>query len=108
MRFYLGVLILSFGVTMAVMVPFIGLLYRWKFTRGRETEEKRKTATKAFYEIRKMHAVKAGVPTGGGIPVAAIVAGFFFVVFLFVERGVTCRGPPGRGVGGINFLFFLF
>src|SRR3990172_10996994 len=100
MRFYVGLLILSFGVTMGVMVPFIGLLYRWKFTRGRETEEKRKTATKAFYEIRKMHAVKAGVPTGGGIPVAAIVAGFFFLVFWVGERGLTSRDPPGREVGG--------
>jgi len=52
MRFYLGLLILSFGVTMAVMVPFIGLLYRWKFTRGRETEEKRKTATTAIPNSR--------------------------------------------------------
>ncbi|KKU63702.1 MAG: Phospho-N-acetylmuramoyl-pentapeptide-transferase [Candidatus Amesbacteria bacterium GW2011_GWA1_47_16] len=108
MRFYLGLLILSFGVTMAVMVPFIGLLYRWKFTRGRETEEKRKTATKAFYEIRKMHAVKAGVPTGGGIPVAAIVAVLFSVVYWLVKGELTSGYPLGRELGVIIFTFLGF
>src|SRR4030065_633547 len=66
MHSYLGLLILAFLVTFAVMVPYIGLLYKLKFTRKKETGEVRKTATKAFYKIREMHAGKAGVATGGG------------------------------------------
>jgi hypothetical protein len=61
----LGLSIVSFGITAALMVPFIGFLYRMKFTRKEETQEVRKTATAAFYKIREMHAGKVGVPTGG-------------------------------------------
>ncbi len=85
MRFYLGLLLLAFGTTSALMIPFIGLLYKLKFTRKTEVEEKRASATKAFYDIRKMHAVKAGVPTGGGILLALVVIVMSLVVFLFAH-----------------------
>ena len=68
---------MSFVVTFGLIVPFIDLLYRMKFQRGKETEEVRKDATKNFYKIREIHAVKAGVPIGGGILVAFVVTVLF-------------------------------
>lgn len=86
MQLYMGLVVLSFGVTIVLAVPFINILYKLKFTRGKETEEKRKSATKAFYEIRKMHAIKMGVPTGGGILVAFVVAILSAVVFALISK----------------------
>ena len=97
MHSYLGLLILAFLVTFAVMVPYIGLLYKLKFTRKKETGEVRKTATKAFYKIREMHAGKAGVPTGGGIPVAVVVAVMFAAVFLITRGEGIISGYPILG-----------
>ncbi len=68
-----GYVALAFVVTAALFVPFIGLLFKFHFTRQKETEEKREGASKNFYEIRKMHSIKAGVPTGGGILVSLVV-----------------------------------
>ena len=73
MKFYLGWLLAAFGVTMVLFVPFINLLFRLRFLRGKETEEVRKSATANFYKIREMHAGKVGTPTGGGILVAGVV-----------------------------------
>ncbi|TSC86385.1 MAG: hypothetical protein G01um101416_658 [Microgenomates group bacterium Gr01-1014_16] len=73
MKFYLGWLLVAFGVTMGLFVPFINLLFKLKFLRKSETGEVRKNATANFYKIREMHATKVGTPTGGGILVAAVV-----------------------------------
>jgi phospho-N-acetylmuramoyl-pentapeptide-transferase len=109
MHFYLGLLILSFGITAGLMVPFINLLYVLKFTRKKETEEVRKNASKAFYEIRKMHAVKAGTPTGGGILVASVVITLFAIVFGIIggERTGIVSGYPMIGELGVIFFTFI-
>lgn len=73
-------MVVSFIVTAVLFVPFIRLLFQLHFTRQKETEEKREGATQQFYEIRKIHAVKAGVPTGGGILVSIVV----FLLSLFM------------------------
>ncbi len=98
MHFYLGLVILAFLVTSGLMVPFIGLLYKLRFTRKTELNEVRKSATKAFLAIRQMHAVKAGVPTGGGILVALVVVVLFAFAFMFRE-GEGSMGP----LSGYNF-----
>ncbi len=98
---------MAFGVTMMGMVPFINLLYKLKFTRQSEMGEIRKNASANFYKIREMHAVKAGVPTGGGIWLTVVVAAMFAVVF-----GVF--GPARGFTGGYNLagelatIFFTF
>ena len=93
MHFYLGLLLLAFVITMALMVPFIGLLYKLKFIRQSETQEIRKDASAAFYKIREMHAWKAGVPTGGGILVAVVVTVLFAL-------GMTIWKPTGGVLSG--------
>lgn len=104
----LGLSIVSFGITAALMVPFIGFLYRMKFTRKEETQEVRKTATAAFYKIREMHAGKVGVPTGGGILIGLVVSVLFGIMF-FTRWGMPgfISAHPVTGEVAVIFLTFM-
>ncbi len=87
MGFLLGVLLFSYIITSGLYVPFIKLLYRWKFQR-----QKQKTFD-AFHHrtpiFDKFHAAKAGTPVGGGIlivifttvmlPVLLKLMGYFWI-----------------------------
>lgn len=115
MHFYLGLLVASFAITAGLMVPFIGILYRLKFTRKSETGEIRKDATKAFYKVRGMHAFKVGVPTGGGILVATVVTGLFAIIYLVGQSygWKTILGSTGLVSGyqvgwELTVIFFTF
>lgn len=107
MHFYLGLIILSFAVTFGLIIPFIGILYRLKFLRGKETEEVRKSATANFYKIRKMHASKVGVPIGGGILVALVVTIMFALAALYqaMQDNLFCGHPMQ---GELFVIFFTF
>jgi phospho-N-acetylmuramoyl-pentapeptide-transferase len=109
-HFYLGLLILSFAVTFALIIPFIGLLYRLKFLRGRETEEVRRGATANFYKIRQMHEYKAGVPSGGGILVVAVVTFVFAFAALYqaVNNNLYCGHPIWKELTVIFYTFVGF
>jgi phospho-N-acetylmuramoyl-pentapeptide-transferase len=107
MHFYLGLLIFSFAVSFALIIPFIGLLYRMKFLRGKETEEKRKEATANFYKIRQMHEYKAGIPTGGGILVVLVVTLLFAIAALY--QAVNHNLFSGHPLWGeLAVIFFSF
>jgi phospho-N-acetylmuramoyl-pentapeptide-transferase len=111
MQVYLGLVILAFAVTFVLFVPFIGLLFKLKFVRGKETNEVRKDATANFYKIRKMHADKAGVLTGGGILVAVVVATLFAVVMnwpVINVRGLVAGHALGWEIAVIFFSFIGF
>jgi phospho-N-acetylmuramoyl-pentapeptide-transferase len=104
---YLGLSLFAFALSMGLMVPFIGLLYKLKFTRKSEMREVRKGASVAFHKIREMHAWKEGVPTGGGILVAAVVMVLFAlaIVILKPEKGVMSGFPLG---GELIVIFVTF
>lgn len=81
MQMYLGILILSFILTWISCLPFIDYLYQNKFTRKKETEEKRSTQTKEFRLIRARHARKAGTPTGLGVLLIMLISLLFWTLF---------------------------
>jgi phospho-N-acetylmuramoyl-pentapeptide-transferase len=97
MHFYFGLVMAAFGITFLGMIPFIGLLFKIKFTRRGEETEKRKGATEAFYKIRGMQSAKPPLATGGGIWLTVAVAVMFAVVF-----GVV--GPSRGFTGGYNLM----
>ncbi len=74
-------------VTFVLMIPFIGLLFKLKFTRRDEATEVRKGAPAAFYKIREIQSSKPMLVTGGGILVALVVATLFAV--LAVSRAAS-------------------
>lgn len=72
----LGILIFSFLITSVLVVPFINLLYRLKFLRGKEGGGGRKASL-----FDKLHDKKAGTPTGGGTLLIAVVTILFLIIF---------------------------
>lgn len=82
----LGLTIFSFLITSVLIVPFINLLYRLKFTR----REEGKKGKKSLFD--KMHDVKKGTPVGAGILLVAVVSVIFAFIFpLGSHMGVFIR-----------------
>ena len=78
----LGLVIFSFLITSALVVPFIDLLYKIKLVRRREGSKKGKK--KSLFD--ELHDNKAGTPIGGGIVLIAIVAILFSLIIPFISR----------------------
>ncbi|MGB6839346.1 MAG: hypothetical protein WBE27_03715 [Microgenomates group bacterium] len=76
----LGLIIFSFLITSILVVPFIDLLYKLKFTRRKEAPKKGKVPL-----FDKLHDIKAGTPVGGGILIIIVVAILFAALFPIVK-----------------------
>jgi len=75
---YLGLVIFSFLVNSFLFVPFINLLYRWRFVRQEQiTKDFQNKRTKIF---DKFHAHKAGTPVGGGLLMVVMILSLQFVL----------------------------
>ncbi len=70
----LGLIIFSFLINSVLVVPFIDLLYKLKFTRREEGGK-----DKSLFD--KLHDIKAGTPTGGGILIVSVVTVLFAILF---------------------------
>lgn len=109
MQLVLGLLIFSFCVTSALIVPFINTLYRLKFQR-------RKQVTKDAFGERttifdKFHAHKAGVPVGGGILIIAVILSIFALIFPVLRvLGITVTNvyPLNAEIAILFFSFISF
>src|SRR5689334_18621101 len=75
----LGLIIFSFIITSVLVVPFIDLLFKLKFTRRVEGGKH----SKSLFD--KIHDKKAGTPTGGGILVIVVVTLLFLLIMPFVS-----------------------
>ena len=107
MHFYLGVLILSCVVTFGLMIPFINLLFKLKFTKKDEASEIRKGAPAAFYKIRELQSQKPMLVTGGGILISLVVAVMFAILALI--RASENNLFSGHEIGGeLLVIFFTF
>ncbi len=106
MELVLGLLIFSFCVTSALIVPFIDTLYQLRFQRQKQvTIDAFGKRTEIF---DKFHSHKAGVPVGGGlllIVVISAVFGLIFPVLKFLGITVTNVYPL---LPEITILFFTF
>lgn len=111
MHLYLGVVIFSFVLTMVLLVPFIGQLYKWKFTRRDESRSLTAGDTQAYREMVAKHNVKAGTPTGGGILLVCLVMGIFLAlaaILGFFRVEVIAGYPVGWEVGVLFFTWVGF
>jgi len=77
-QYYLGLVLVSFLVNAAAIVPFVDLLYYLSFTRKKEAPKKGKIP-----EVDKMHDWKAGTPIGGGILIVALTTITYLLTILF-------------------------
>lgn len=105
----LGLILLSFLVNSVILVPFINLLYKIKFTRQSQK-------TKDIFDVRtkifdKLHSHKAGTPVGGGALIIITVTVLFLLVnaiapVLGIER--TSIYPYKEEVNVLLFTFLSF
>ncbi len=79
MSFFLGILIVSFILTSASLIPFINLLYKLKLQRQKQkTKDAFNLPTPIFDSFNKN---KKGVPIGGGLLLIIITTILFLVSF---------------------------
>jgi len=72
----LGLIIFAFLTSMVLIVPFIGLLYKLRLTRGKEAPKHGKIPL-----FDRLHDIKAGTPVGGGIFIMIMVCVLFAILF---------------------------
>lgn len=106
MQLVLGLLIFSFCVTSAFIVPFIDFLYHLRFQRQKQvTQDAFGVRTKIF---DKFHAHKAGVPVGGGLLVLMVISTIFASIFPVLKMlGITITNVYPI-IPEILILFFSF
>lgn len=106
MALLLGLLIFSFCFTAILLVPFINLLYRLKFTRREQTTRDAFNQRTPIFD--RFHQHKRGTPVGGGLLVIGVVSLLFMVLFplaKYLGVFVTHVYPIN---GEIHVLFFTF
>lgn len=83
MGFLLGLLLFSWFVTSILYIPFIRLLYKWKFQRLKQkTLDAFEKRTPIF---DKFHQKKAGTPVGGGLLIIILTTLFFPLSLLLMK-----------------------
>jgi phospho-N-acetylmuramoyl-pentapeptide-transferase len=83
MGLLLGLLLFSWLITSVLYVPFIQLLYRWRFQRLKQkTLDAFDKRTPIFDHF---HQKKAGTPVGGGLLVIAITTVLFPLTFILMK-----------------------
>jgi phospho-N-acetylmuramoyl-pentapeptide-transferase len=109
MALLLGILILSFVVTSICIVPFINLLYKFRFQRHASgTKDAFGKLTPIFDYF---HRDKAGTPIGGGLLVIILVTLLFSLIMPLVRYAgidITHIYPIKSEVNIILFTFISF
>jgi phospho-N-acetylmuramoyl-pentapeptide-transferase len=109
MGFLLGLLLFSWFITSVLYVPFIQLLYKWRFQRLKQkTLDAFDKRTPIF---DRYHQKKAGTPVGGGVLVILITTLLFPMVLLLMKYfwiPVTSVYPLASEIKILLFTFVSF
>ena len=99
----LGVFLFSFLINSVLVVPFINLLYKFKFLRRKEAPISGRIPL-----FDKLHDKKAGTPVGGGILlVSTTTVLFFMLIYIAKHMGIPIRSSF-RVNNEIFIIFFTF
>lgn len=106
MALLLSLLILSFGITSALIVPFINLLYSLKFQRQKQkTKDPLNKLTPIF---DRFHQQKAGTPVGGGLLIIMVVSMLFALIFPLSKLLGVVITQVYPLIDELNIIFFTF
>ena len=106
MALFLGLLIFSFIVTSALVVPFINVLYKLRFLRRQqETRDFMGLRTKIF---DRFHKHKAGTPVGGGLLIILTVVLLYAILFPLIDFLGVYISAVYPIQEELNVLFFSF
>jgi len=109
MAILLGLLLFSWFLHSLIYLPFIQLLYRWRFRRLRQK-------TRDVFEQRtpifdRFHQCKAGTPVGGGFLIIALTAILFpltLILFKYFWVPITAVYPMTSELKILLFTFLSF
>ena len=105
----LGLIILSFFINSILLVPFINLLYKFRFRR--QEQKTRDIFQERTFIFDRLHAHKAGTPVGGGALIITVVSALYLLVivtlpYLGINR--TSLYPFDKEVQILLFTFISF
>ena len=99
----LGIIIFSFAIASVLIVPFIDFLYKMRLVRQKEAPKSGKIPL-----FDKLHDIKAGTPTGGGILLIFLVSLLFAIVFPIAKGlGVYIYSAHNLGIELVIIFFTL-
>ncbi len=105
----LGILLFSWALTSALYVPFIQLLYKWRFQRmDQKTLDAFDKRTPIF---DKFHQKKAGTPVGGGFLIILLTTILFPISLLMLKYfwvPITSVYPMATEIKILLFTFISF
>lgn len=103
---YLGLLLFSFLSTSILVIPFINLLYKFKFQRQKQkTLDFQNKKTPIF---DKHHNIKSGTPVGGGLLVITTVSILFLVLFPILKFSKIFISSNFQINRELEIIFFTF
>lgn len=109
MALLLGILLFSWLIHSILYIPFIRLLYKWKFQRVRQkTLDAFDKRTPIF---DKFHQKKTGTPVGGGLLIILLVTILFPIVLLLMRYfwiPITSVYPMAKEIQILLFTFLSF
>ena len=103
---YLGLLLFSFLVTSLLVVPFINLLYKFKFQRQKQTTTDFLNKRTPIFD--KFHNSKAGTPVGGGLLIIISVSILFLILFPIIKFTRIFVSSNYQLTHEISIIFFTF
>lgn len=106
MSLLLGLLIFSFIVTGALIIPFINLLYQLRFRRLDQSTKDAFGKHTPIYD--KFHKKKAGTPVGGGLLIIVVVSLLFAITFPLIRFLGVFITEVYSLTDEINVIFFTF
>ena len=109
MEILLGLLLFSWFVHSLLYVPFIKLLYTWRFQRLKQTT--RDAFNKRTPIFDRFHQKKAGTPVGGGLLIIIITSLLFplsLLLFRYFWVPITSVHALGSEVKILLFAFMSF
>lgn len=100
----LGLVLFSFLITSSLIVPFIDILYKLKFTRRKEAPQKGRVPL-----FDKLHDSKAGTPVGGGILLVTVITIIFALMFPFANHmGIYIQSAHQNLKAELFVIYFTF
>lgn len=109
MIFLLGLLLFSWFIHSLLYLPFIELLYKWRFQRLQQRTRDAFNKRTPIFDTYHKH--KAGTPVGGGILIIVITAIFFPIMLLLMKYfwiPVTAAYSYASEVKILLFTFIAF